>query len=620
MKYSKGWSANSPIDPVFMTHFEHCLSQLIPAIFSTTFGSNLPSLVLHFQTTRKEFPGDITLVTFNIAKEVKHSPEETGRLLGEALVKEGSLVAAYNVVKGFLNIEIHNNLLLNTLESLPKVIDENSPDREIKADAAPFLVEYSSPNTNKPLHLGHLRNILLGFSVARILAYSGKRVLKVNIVNDRGIHICKSMIAWKKFGNGETPDSTGMKGDHLVGKYYVAFDSHYRQQMAELKLKGISEEEAARQAPILLEAQEMLRLWEAGDVETVELWKRMNGWVYDGFEVTYQGLGVDFDKIYYESETYLLGKKMIEEGVSKGILYRKADGSVWADLRDEGLDEKLLLRSDGTSVYMTQDIGTAVMRFEEFGFDKLIYVVGNEQDYHFKVLFHVLKKLGYNWSDRLFHLSYNMVDLPSGKMKSREGTVVDADELISEMQQEARKLTIELGKITDHNSPEALELYHTVGMGALKYYLLKVDPEKRMLFNPNESIDFNGNTGPFIQYTYARIRSVLRKAQTLSQLSNYEGFAVAGYASINPKERELVKMLLRFPDVAAEAAQRLSPAVVANYVYDLAKSYNQFYHEHPILDTELPEVSQFRLRVSSLSADIIAISMKLLGIAVPERM
>lgn len=603
-----------------MTHFEHRLSQLIPAIFSTTFGSNLSSLVLHFQSTRKEFPGDITLVTFNIAKEVKQSPEETGRLLGEALVKEGSLVAAYNVVKGFLNIEIHNNLLLNTLELLPKVIDENSPDRESKATAAPFLVEYSSPNTNKPLHLGHLRNILLGFSVARILAYSGKRVLKVNIVNDRGIHICKSMIAWKKFGNGETPDSTGMKGDHLVGKYYVEFDSHYRQQMADLKLKGLTEEEASRQAPILLEAQEMLRLWEAGDVETVELWKRMNGWVYDGFEVTYQGLGVDFDKIYYESETYLLGKKMIEEGVSKGILYRKADGSVWADLRDEGLDEKLLLRSDGTSVYMTQDIGTAVMRFEEFGFDKLIYVVGNEQDYHFKVLFHVLKKLGYNWSDRLFHLSYNMVDLPSGKMKSREGTVVDADELISEMQQEARKLTIELGKITDHNSPEALELYHTVGMGALKYYLLKVDPEKRMLFNPNESIDFNGNTGPFIQYTYARIRSVLRKAQTLPQLSNYEGFAAAGYASINPKERELVKMLLRFPDVADEAAQRLSPAVVANYVYDLAKSYNQFYHEHPILDTELPEVSQFRLRVSSLSADIIAISMKLLGIAVPERM
>lgn len=603
-----------------MTHFEHRLSQLMPPIFVSAFGIEFPSITLHFQSTRKEFPGDITLVTFNIAKEVRRSPEEAGRLLGDALVNEGSLVAAYNVVKGFLNIEIHNNLLLNSLEGLPKVIDENCSDRKSKDNAAPFLVEYASPNTNKPLHLGHLRNILLGYSVARILAYAGKRVQKVNIVNDRGIHICKSMLAWEKFGKGETPDSTGMKGDHLVGKYYVEFDRHYRHQVAELKNAGHSDEEASRKAPILLEAQQMLRLWEAGDAQTVALWKRMNGWVYDGFEVTYQRLGVDFDKIYYESETYLLGKKMVEEGVSKGILYRKADGSVWVDLREEGLDEKLLLRSDGTSVYMTQDIGTAVMRFEEFGFDKLIYVVGNEQDYHFKVLFQVLKKLGYNWSDRLFHLSYNMVDLPSGKMKSREGTVVDADELMQEMESEARKLTIELGKISDYDSPESLELYHSVGMGALKYYLLKVDPEKRMLFNPNESIDFNGNTGPFIQYTYARIRSVLRKAQSLPQLSGYERFSVAGYARMNAKERELAKMLLRFPDVAAEAAQRLSPAVVANYVYDLAKSYNQFYHDHPILDTGQPEVSQFRLRVSSLSADIIAISMKLLGIAVPERM
>lgn len=603
-----------------MTYFENRLSQLLPDIFSNAFGSKFPSTALHYQATRKEFAGDITLVTFNLAKEVRRSPEETGRLLGEALVKEGSLISAFNVVKGFLNLEIHNNLLLSNLDILPEVIDEDKSSRKDEISSAPFLVEYSSPNTNKPLHLGHLRNILLGFSVARILTYAGKRVLKVNIVNDRGIHICKSMLAWKKFGNGETPAGSGLKGDHLVGKYYVEFDRHYRQQLAELKSKGLSEEEASRQAPILLEAQEMLRLWEAGNAEIVELWKRMNGWVYEGFDVTYHQLEVDFDKIYYESETYLLGKKIVEEGLAKGILYRKVDGSVWVDLRDVGLDEKLLLRADGTSVYMTQDIGTAVMRFEEYGFDKLIYVVGNEQDYHFKVLFHVLKKLGYHWSDRLYHLSYNMVDLPSGKMKSREGTVVDADELISEMQQEARKLTIELGKISDHDSPEALELYHTVGMGALKYYLLKVDPEKRMLFNPDESIDFNGNTGPFIQYTYARIRSVLRKALTQPELNAFNRYAFAGYTQLNPRERELVKMLLRFPDVAHEAAQRLSPAGIANHVYELAKTYNQFYHDHPILDTVQAEVSQFRLRLSALTADLIAISMKLLGIKVPERM
>jgi len=603
-----------------MIMIEKQLLKLIPEIFKALFNTGIDQSKLTFQATRKEFRGDITLVTFNLAKTAAVSPEAAGQKIGQALVEDGTLVSGFNVMKGFLNIEIHNTLMLKYLDEFTETVAEHESGRPGKASGKPWLVEYSSPNTNKPLHLGHIRNNLLGFSVAEILKHAGYPVVKVNIVNDRGIHICKSMLAWQKFSNGETPETSGMKGDHLVGKYYVEFDKHFRTQVTALVDQGYSREEAEKKAPLILEAQEMLRQWEAGDSETVSLWKTMNNWVYDGFAVTYRNLGVDFDKIYYESKTYLLGKKIVEEGLAKGVLYQKADGSVWIDLRDEGLDEKLLLRSDGTSVYMTQDIGTAVMRFEEYGFDRLIYVVGNEQDYHFKVLFLVLKKLGYAWADKLYHLSYNMVDLPSGKMKSREGTVVDADDLMQEMVAEARKLTIELGKIADHQSEEALELYRTIGMGALKYFLLKVDPGKRMLFNPDESIDFNGHTGPFIQYTYARIRSVLRKASTIPALSGFESYQVSGFTEMNEKEKELVKVILKFPDACEEAARELSPAVLANYVYELAKAYNHFYHDHPIADSEQPEVSNFRLKLSLLCGNTIKSGMNLLGITVPERM
>ncbi len=603
-----------------MMMIEKQLLKLLPELFQKTFNGELDPAKLTFQATRKEFKGDITLVTFNLAKVAGTTPEATGQILGEALVLDGTMVSGYNVVKGFLNIEIHNNLILKYLQESSHVKNEIHNQVSERLSDKPWLIEYSSPNTNKPLHLGHIRNNLLGFSVAEILKYQGYPVVKVNIVNDRGIHICKSMLAWQKYGEGETPESSSLKGDHLVGKYYVEFDRHFREEIAQLTEKGYSKEEAEKNAPLILEAQEMLRKWEAGDPSTVQLWEIMNNWVYDGFAVTYKNLGVDFDKIYYESKTYLLGKKIVEEGLQKGVLYRKNDNSVWIDLRDEGLDEKLLLRSDGTSVYMTQDIGTAVMRFEEYGFERLIYVVGNEQDYHFKVLFLVLKKLGYAWADKLYHLSYNMVDLPSGKMKSREGTVVDADDIMQEMVAEARKLTIELGKIADHHSEEALELYRTIGMGALKYFLLKVDPGKRMLFNPDESIDFNGHTGPFIQYTYARIRSVLRKAWTITALSGFEAFELSGFTEMNDKEKELVKVILRFPDACEEAARELSPAVLANYVYELAKAYNHFYHDHPIADSEQPEVSNFRLKLSLLSGKAIKSGMNLLGITVPERM
>lgn len=603
-----------------MIMIEKQLVNLIPALFSKVFNAVIEPDKLLFQATRKEFRGDITLVTFNLAKASGKPPEVTGQLLGEALVQEGSTVSGFSVVKGFLNLEIHNHIILKHLEELTEVTLQHDNLPKAADSARPWLVEYSSPNTNKPLHLGHIRNNLLGYSVSEILKYQGCPVVKVNIVNDRGIHICKSMLAWQKFGNGETPESSGLKGDHLVGKYYVEFDKHFREQAAALTENGYSKEEAEKRAPLMLEAQEMLRKWEAGDPETISLWETMNNWVYDGFAVTYKNLGVDFDKIYYESKTYLLGKKIVEEGLQKGILFKKDDGSVWIDLRDEGLDEKLLLRSDGTSVYMTQDIGTAVMRYEEYGFERLIFVVGNEQDYHFKVLFLVLKKLGYEWAGKLYHLSYNMVDLPSGKMKSREGTVVDADDLMQEMVSEARRLTIELGKITSHDSEEALNLYRTVGMGALKYFLLKVDPGKRMLFNPDESIDFNGHTGPFIQYSYARIRSVLRKAKTIQVLSGFESYSFTGFKNLNDKEKELVKVMLKFPDVCSEAARELSPALVANYVFELAKSYNQFYHDHPIVDAEQPDISGFRLALSNLCGNIIATGMKLLGITVPERM
>jgi arginyl-tRNA synthetase len=479
------------------------------------------------------------------------------------------------------------------------------------------MVEYSSPNTNKPLHLGHIRNNLLGYSVAELLKAAGNKVVKTNLVNDRGIHICKSMLAWKKFGNNETPESSHTKGDHLVGKYYVEFDKRLKEEIEQLVQKGMSKEEAEKNSSLNKEVQEMLRKWEAGDKETLDLWNTMNGWVYSGFDETYKKLGVDFDKIYYESKTYLFGKKIVEEGLSKGVFYKKEDGSVWVNLTDVGLDEKVLLRSDGTSVYMTQDLGTAQLRFDEYpGLQKLIYVVGNEQEYHFKVLKEIFKKLSRPWAEGLYHLSYGMVDLPSGKMKSREGTIVDADDLIKEINDEAERTTKELGKLDDFNSEEAKHLYHVIAMGALKYFILKVDPKKRMLFNPAESIDLNGNTGPFVQYTYARIRSVLRKSEAIiSGIGNRESGI-----KYSKEERDLIKLIYKYPQIVTEAATSFSPALVANYVYEVAKSFNHFYHEHVIIDEANADATAFRLRLSGLTAAIIKKCMGLLGIEVPERM
>ncbi|MBK8873988.1 MAG: arginine--tRNA ligase [Bacteroidia bacterium] len=600
--------------------FELQLKKLVQDLFPQLFNKEVDEKQLLFQPTRKEFEGDITLVVFNLAKQAGLSPDDTGKKIGDALVVEGTLVSGFNVIKGFLNISIHNNLFLNILRDKINSSTTHQSISDQSTSGGPVLVEYSSPNTNKPLHLGHIRNNLLGYSVCQILETDGNNVVKVNIVNDRGIHICKSMLAWQKYGSGETPESTGLKGDHLVGKYYVEFDKHYREEVKQLEASGWSREEAEKKAPLLAEAQNMLRKWEEGDPEIMKLWETMNKWVYAGFDVTYKRLGVDFDKIYYESQTYLLGKSIVEEGLKKGILYKKNDGSVWIDLRADGLDEKVLLRSDGTSVYMTQDLGTAVMRYEEYQFSKLIYVVGNEQDYHFKVLFLILKKLGYEWADRLYHLSYNMVDLPSGKMKSREGTVVDADELIEDMVNEAAKLTRELGKLDDFESAEAKHLFEMLGLGALKYFILKVDPEKRMLFNPDESIDFNGNTGPFIQYTHARIRSVLRKAESMPSFKTYKDADVSQYSKLEAKEKEMVRILLKLDGVIHEAADRFSPALIANYAYELAKSFNQFYHDHPIIDPEHSETSKFRLNLCSYCAAMIHKSTQLLGIGVPEKM
>jgi arginyl-tRNA synthetase len=572
------------------------------------------------QPTRKEFEGDLTVVVFNLAKLAGKSPQEVGDAVGNYLREHASEVAATNVVKGFLNVVIKDAVWLVLFND---AADDKSFGRK-EADSsfvqAPVLVEYSSPNTNKPLHLGHVRNNLLGYSVAEILKATGNHVKKVNLVNDRGIHICKSMLAWQKNGNGETPESSGMKGDHLVGKYYVEFDRIYKDEIAALKEKGMSDEEAKKNAPVMLAAQDMLRKWEANDADTVALWEKMNSWVYSGFDATYKMMGVDFDKMYYESKTYLLGKEIVQEGVNKGVFFKKDDGSVWVDLTDEGLDQKLLLRSDGTSVYITQDLGTSRQRHDETHFSRMIYVVGNEQDYHFKVLRLALKKLGYEWWNELFHLSYAMVDLPSGKMKSREGTVVDADELMEEMISEAKRITKELGKIEDFDSKEADELYRTIGLGALKYYILKVDPEKRMLFNPDESIDFNGHSGPFIQSTYVRCRSVMRKGNTVASLKNYPDYDVSSYAALQAKERELVKAVLKYPDVLEEAAERFSPALIANYAYETAKYYNAFYHEHPVVDETQQETSLFRLKLTEQTARLIKMSLGLLGIQVPERM
>ncbi|WP_428331130.1 arginine--tRNA ligase [Mucilaginibacter sp.] len=564
---------------------------------------------INLQETRKEFEGQVTIVTFPFTKFSKKSPEQTGNEIGEYLKNELKEIAAFNVVKGFLNISIADSYWINELYTA--ILPDDFA--VIKPNGKKVMVEYSSPNTNKPLHLGHVRNNLLGFSVSEILSAAGYEVIKANLVNDRGIHICKSMLAWQKFGNGETPESSGLKGDHLVGKYYVIFDKEYKKQIEELKAAGQTEDEAKKNAPLIKEAQEMLLKWEAGDEEVISLWKTMNSWVYAGFADTYKKLGVTFDKFYYESDTYLLGKDIVDEGLAKGVFFKKEDGSVWIDLTAEGLDEKLVLRSDGTSVYMTQDMGTAQLKYNDYHMDKSIYVVGNEQDYHFKVLFTILNKLGKDGANGLYHLSYGMVDLPSGKMKSREGTVVDADDLMAEMEKTAKEQTDATGKVDGFSEEDKQQLYHIIGMGALKYFLLKVDPKKRLLFDPNESVDFQGHTGPFIQYTHARIRSVLNRAAIDEQ-------GQEAYPALADEERDLIVTLTQFPEIIKSAAESYSPAVIANYVYELAKVYNKFYHERSILQAETEIAKQFRLRLSAASGKVINKGMKLLGIEVPERM
>ena len=568
---------------------------------------------IEFQATRKDFEGDITIVVFGLLRYIKGNPIEIGTKIGEYLKNTISEVSDFNVIKGFLNLVISDEYFINDFNEILKNKNFGIVTKNKSEKAA--MVEYSSPNTNKPLHLGHIRNNLLGYSVAEILKASGKKVYKTQIINDRGIHICKSMLAWERFGNGETPESSGLKGDILVGNYYVKFDQEYKKEIAQLISKGKSEEEAKKQAPILLEAQKMLLKWEAGDDAVVSLWKKMNQWVYDGFNETYKELGVDFDKNYYESVTYLLGKDNVITGIEKGVFYKKEDGSVWIDLTEDGLDEKIVLRADGTAVYMTQDIGTAIERFKDYDLEELVYTVGNEQDYHFKVLFLILKKLGYEWADNLYHLSYGMVDLPSGKMKSREGTVVDADDLILEMTNTAREISQELGKLEGYSDEEKEKLYKTIGLGALKYFILKVDPKKRILFDPKESIDFNGNTGPFIQYTFARIQSILRKAN-LDKLININDNQI----TLHPKEKELIKQLQLLPEVIQNAAKNHSPALIANYSYDLVKAYNSFYQSVPILGSDNQQEQQFRVLLSKKVGDIIKLAFKLLGIEVPERM
>ena len=579
--------------------------EAVKALYST----ELKEADINLQETRKEFEGEVTVVTFPLTRLSKKSPEQTGTEIGEYLVANLKEVSKFNVIKGFLNISLTDAFLLDVFSN--DVVKDSFGDP--KPNGKKVLVEYSSPNTNKPLHLGHVRNNLLGYSVSEILAASGYDVVKANLVNDRGIHICKSMLAWQKFGNGETPESSGLKGDHLVGKYYVIFDKEYKAQIEELKAQGQTEDEAKKNAPLIKEAQQMLQQWEAGNDEVISLWKTMNSWVYSGFEVTYKNLGVSFDKYYYESDTYLLGKDLIEEGLKKGVFFKKDDNSVWIDLTADGLDEKLVLRGDGTSVYITQDLGTAELKYKDFGADESIYVVGNEQDYHFKVLFLILEKLGKSWAKGLYHLSYGMVDLPSGKMKSREGTVVDADDLIQEMVDTAKQRTEELGKVEGFSEEEKAKLYYMIGMGALKYFLLKVEPKKRLLFDPNESIDFQGHTGPFIQYTHARICSVIAK-------SGFGEFVFAGIDTLNATERELILSLNKYPEVLQVAAREHSPALIANFAYDVAKLYNKFYHEEPILKAEDQNVKTFRLALSLATATIIRKSMNLLGIEVPVKM
>tara|TARA_R110002049_G_scaffold6548_3_gene41098 strand:- start:2370 stop:4151 length:1782 start_codon:yes stop_codon:yes gene_type:complete len=580
----------------------------IKKAINSLYGASLETV--EFQATRKDFEGDITVVIFPMLRVVKGNPVQIGEAIGTYLVENVKQVSKFNVVKGFLNLVLSDSYYLDFFNNVPNF---SNFGKVPQGDDA-IMVEYSSPNTNKPLHLGHIRNILLGYSVSQIVAAAGKKVYKTQIINDRGIHICKSMLAWKKYGKGETPASSGLKGDKLVGNYYVKFDKEYKAEIAELRSKGKTEEEAKAQAPSLIEAQQMLQKWEAGDSEVVALWKKMNGWVYDGFEKTYENLGVDFDHLYYESDTYLLGKEFVEEGLASGVFFKKADGSVWCDLTAEGLDEKIVLRSDGTAVYMTQDIGTAIQRVKDHpDINGMIYTVGNEQDYHFKVLFLILQKLGFDWAKNLYHLSYGMVDLPSGKMKSREGTVVDADDLIYDMEATAKKISEELGKIDDFSEEEKNELYHTIGLGALKYYILKVDPKKRILFNPEESVDFQGNTGPFIQYTYARIQSILRKAEETN-------ISTVAPEVIHPKEKELLKQLQLFPETIQLAAQNYSPSLIANYTYDLVKEFNSFYQNVPILVADSASEKTFRIALSRAVAEVIKTAFGLLGITVPERM
>ena len=585
---------------------EEQILHTLPQAVSDLYQAEMPASEFNLQETRKEFAGQITVVTFPITRFSKKSPEVTGEELGAYLQNVIPDVVAFNVIKGFLNLSISDSYWINSLEQ--------AANYQATANGKKVMVEYSSPNTNKPLHLGHIRNNLLGYSVAEILAASGYEVIKANLVNDRGIHICKSMLSWQKFGNGETPESSGLKGDHLVGKYYVLFDKAYKAEQEALIAQGKTEEEAKKQAPLILEAQAMLQAWEAGDEAVLSLWKTMNTWVYAGFEQTYTTLGVDFKKYYYESNTYLLGKDCIEEGLKKGVFFKKDDGSVWIDLTADGLDEKLVLRADGTSVYITQDLGTAQLKYDDFGMDESIYVVGNEQDYHFKVLFLILEKLGKTWAKGLYHLSYGMVDLPSGKMKSREGTVVDADDLLAEMVATAKQRTEELGKVEGFTEDEKANLYRMIGLGALKYFLLKVEPKKRLLFDPNESIDFQGNTGPFIQYTHARIQSVLNKANFRANAkTNFSG-------ALTSSERDVLVCLSQYPALLQAAAQEHSPALVANYTYELAKLYNKFYHEEIILKLEDEELKAFRLALSAATAKTIKKAMSLLGIQVPDKM
>jgi len=577
---------------------------------NTLYNAQLPAEQITLQETRKEFEGDLTIVTFPYTRFSKKSPEQTGTEIGQYLQENIPEITGFNVIKGFLNLSVSDNYWLRIFQT-----EILSPQYgKFSSNGKKVMVEYSSPNTNKPLHLGHIRNNLLGYSVAEILSEYGYDVIKVNLVNDRGIHICKSMLAWQKFGNGETPESSGLKGDHLAGKYYVLFDKEYKKQVGELKAAGQTEEDAKRNAPIINEAQKMLQQWEAGDHEVISLWKKMNGWVYEGFDITYKKLGVDFEKFYYESDTYLAGKDIVEEGLNIGVFFKKPDGSVWIDLTKDGLDEKLVLRADGTSVYMTQDMGTAQLKYNDFKMDESIYVVGNEQDYHFKVLFLILEKLEKTWAKGLHHLSYGMVDLPSGKMKSREGTVVDADELIEEMTNTARQRTEELGKVEGFTEEEKQKLYQMIGMGALKYFLLRVDPKKHLLFDPNESIDFQGHTGPFIQYTHARIHSVLSKADYSAQ----QDFVRT--QTMTASERDLIILLNNYPHIIEASAKEYSPAQLANYMYDVAKIYNKFYHEEPILKAEKEEVKQFRLELSAATASVIKKGMRLLGIEVPDKM